>query len=241
MGIGGGIFLIALGAVLAFATPGRPVVGRASRCVGVVLMLAGAAVLLVTLWYWQDRRRRDEPVVRRGEPALAPTQGRAASRRVAAGRSAAAGPPIGLSGLTAGGVRRLSAAPCRARRLGPRAPSKRCTASPLVRRPSESGPRAGVEQHGQLRHASGCGRPQHGRHRRPAAARTSVEQVARAAVVERRLVAAPRARTSPSARATPCQVWRVRFDGEQSTSVGQELAAGRARRRPRRRRRGRGR
>ncbi|MFC0530349.1 DUF6458 family protein [Phytohabitans kaempferiae] len=57
MGIGGGIFLIALGAVLAFAIRVDPW-WIDINTVGVVLILAGAGVLFVTLWYWHDRRRR---------------------------------------------------------------------------------------------------------------------------------------------------------------------------------------
>jgi cyanate permease len=57
MGIGGGIFLIALGAILAFAV-------RATftwidlHTVGWILMLSGTAVLLLTIWFWQQRRAR---------------------------------------------------------------------------------------------------------------------------------------------------------------------------------------
>lgn len=57
MGIGGGIFLIAVGAILTFALRVHPWWIDVD-VVGWVLMLAGAAVWLVTLWYWQDRRRR---------------------------------------------------------------------------------------------------------------------------------------------------------------------------------------
>jgi hypothetical protein len=57
MGISGGIFLIALGAVLAFAIRIDPW-WIDLNMVGVVLVLAGTAVILVTLWYWHDRRRR---------------------------------------------------------------------------------------------------------------------------------------------------------------------------------------
>ena len=62
MGIGSGIFLIALGAILAFAI-------RANiwwidvRAVGWVLILAGLGVLATTLWYWNDRRRRARTLI----------------------------------------------------------------------------------------------------------------------------------------------------------------------------------
>lgn len=57
MGIGGGIFLITLGAVLAFAIQVDPW-WIDLQATGVIVMLAGGAVILVTLWYWQERRRR---------------------------------------------------------------------------------------------------------------------------------------------------------------------------------------
>ena len=67
MGIGGSIFLIALGAILAFAVNAH-ISGIDINVVGYVLMLAGLAALLVTLWYWNSRRRtvvsQSRPVVR---------------------------------------------------------------------------------------------------------------------------------------------------------------------------------
>ena len=57
MGIGGSIFLIALGAILAFAV--HVSVGWLSlNVVGYVLMLAGLVGLILTLWFWSNRRRR---------------------------------------------------------------------------------------------------------------------------------------------------------------------------------------
>ena len=56
MGIGGSIFLIALGAILAFAV--HVSVGWLSlNVVGYVLMIAGVVGLLLTLWFWSNRRR----------------------------------------------------------------------------------------------------------------------------------------------------------------------------------------
>ena len=56
MGIGGSIFVIALGAILAFAV--HISVGWLSlNVVGYVLMVAGAAGLVLTLWFWSNRRR----------------------------------------------------------------------------------------------------------------------------------------------------------------------------------------
>lgn len=57
MGIGGGIFFIAIGAILRFAVRAR-VSWLDLRAVGVVLMLAGAAMVVLTVWFWLERRRR---------------------------------------------------------------------------------------------------------------------------------------------------------------------------------------
>ncbi|MDP9798415.1 hypothetical protein J2S43_006927 [Catenuloplanes nepalensis] len=57
MGIGGGIFLIAVGAILAFAVHVEPA-WLDLNVVGWVLMLAGTSALLITMWYWKDRRNR---------------------------------------------------------------------------------------------------------------------------------------------------------------------------------------
>jgi Domain of unknown function (DUF6458) len=56
MGIGGGIFLIAIGAILTFAVHAN-ISWLDLRVVGFVLMLAGAAVLFLTIYFWQARRR----------------------------------------------------------------------------------------------------------------------------------------------------------------------------------------
>jgi hypothetical protein len=59
VGIGGGVFLIAIGAVLAWAvhanTPWLDL-----RVVGWVLMVSGLAVILLTVYFWNDRRRRNQ-------------------------------------------------------------------------------------------------------------------------------------------------------------------------------------
>ncbi|MGW5556598.1 DUF6458 family protein [Micromonospora sp. NPDC003944] len=56
MGIGGSIFLIALGAIFAFAVEAD--LGWLNLAVvGWVLMLAGVAGLLATLYFWSSRRR----------------------------------------------------------------------------------------------------------------------------------------------------------------------------------------
>ncbi|HET9517799.1 MAG TPA: DUF6458 family protein [Actinoplanes sp.] len=56
MGIGGSIFLIALGAILTFAVNADIGVLDLS-VVGWVLMIAGFAGLVITIWFWQNRRR----------------------------------------------------------------------------------------------------------------------------------------------------------------------------------------
>lgn len=56
MGIGGGIFLIALGAILTFAVHVNPT-WLDLQIVGWVLMLSGLTTLLLTIWYGQRRRR----------------------------------------------------------------------------------------------------------------------------------------------------------------------------------------
>ncbi|RAO15965.1 hypothetical protein MED15_03956 [Micromonospora noduli] len=56
MGIGGSIFLIALGAIFAFAVEAD--LGWLDLAVvGWVLMLTGVAGLLTTLYFWNSRRR----------------------------------------------------------------------------------------------------------------------------------------------------------------------------------------
>jgi hypothetical protein len=72
MGIGGSIFLLALGAILAFAVNAE-FSGIDINVVGYVLMLAGLVGLIVTVWYWNSRRRptvveTQRPVVR-NDPA----------------------------------------------------------------------------------------------------------------------------------------------------------------------------
>lgn len=57
MGIGGSIFLIAVGAIIAFGLHVQ--LGWLSlSIVGWVLMLAGVVGLILTVWFWNGRRRR---------------------------------------------------------------------------------------------------------------------------------------------------------------------------------------
>ncbi len=64
MGIGGSIFLLAVGAILAFAVNAQ-FSGIDINVVGYVLMLAGLIGLVVTIWFWNSRRRT---VVREQRP-----------------------------------------------------------------------------------------------------------------------------------------------------------------------------
>ena len=66
MGIGGSIFLLALGAILAFAVNAQ-VSGIDINVVGYVLMLAGLVGLIVTIWFWNSRRRT---VVQESRPVM---------------------------------------------------------------------------------------------------------------------------------------------------------------------------
>ena len=66
MGIGGSIFLLALGAILAFAVNAQ-FSGIDINVVGYVLMLAGLIGLIVTIWFWNSRRRT---VVQEARPVM---------------------------------------------------------------------------------------------------------------------------------------------------------------------------
>jgi Domain of unknown function (DUF6458) len=56
MNIGASVFLIAIGAILTFAL-NVSVSGIDLDAVGVILMLAGIALLLLDLLFWRPRRR----------------------------------------------------------------------------------------------------------------------------------------------------------------------------------------
>jgi hypothetical protein len=70
VGIGGSIFLVALGAILTFATNFDPA-GVNVDIIGIILMIAGALGLLFTTLIWGPRTRAtrvdDETVVRERE------------------------------------------------------------------------------------------------------------------------------------------------------------------------------
>lgn len=78
MGIGGSISLIVVGAILAFAV--NVSLGWLDlNVVGWVMMLAGAVGLVLTLWFWQSRRRTvvapvdDRRIVRESRTEVRPT------------------------------------------------------------------------------------------------------------------------------------------------------------------------
>jgi hypothetical protein len=56
MGIGGSIFLLAVGAILAFAVNAN-FSGIDINVIGWILMAAGLIGLVITLWFWNSRRR----------------------------------------------------------------------------------------------------------------------------------------------------------------------------------------
>jgi uncharacterized protein DUF6458 len=56
MGIGGSIFLLAVGAILAFAV-NADISGLDINIIGWILMLCGLVGLAFTTWYWNSRRR----------------------------------------------------------------------------------------------------------------------------------------------------------------------------------------
>jgi uncharacterized protein (DUF58 family) len=58
MGIGGSIFLIALGAIIAFGVKTQSLGPFDLDVVGWVLMLAGLVGLALTMYVWNSRRRR---------------------------------------------------------------------------------------------------------------------------------------------------------------------------------------
>lgn len=70
MGIGASIFLVALGAILAFAVE-ADISGLDIGVIGWILMLAGFAGLIITLAFWSKNRRT---VVTRQQP-IAPAAG----------------------------------------------------------------------------------------------------------------------------------------------------------------------
>lgn len=63
MGIGASIFLLAVGAILAFAVQHQEVAGISIPVIGYILMAAGLLGLVLTLLIWGPRSRRSDTVV----------------------------------------------------------------------------------------------------------------------------------------------------------------------------------
>lgn len=78
MGIGGSIFLLAVGAILAFAVE-ADFSGLDINVIGYILMAAGLAGLIITLWFWNSRRT---VVTRQTQTPVAGTGGYPASGQV---------------------------------------------------------------------------------------------------------------------------------------------------------------
>jgi len=66
MGIGAGIFLIAVGAILTFALNDQDIAGINLAVVGVILMLAGVAGVILDLIIFAPRRRDGRTVADTG-------------------------------------------------------------------------------------------------------------------------------------------------------------------------------
>lgn len=69
MGIGVGLFLIAIGAILTFALGGDVFGAINVDIVGIILMVVGSVGILLTLMFWSNSpfRREDRTVVRERE------------------------------------------------------------------------------------------------------------------------------------------------------------------------------
>ncbi|MDP9239906.1 MAG: DUF6458 family protein [Actinomycetota bacterium] len=63
MGIGASVFLLAVGAILAFAVKATIFAGISIHAIGYILMAAGLLGLILTLVIWGPRNRRAETVV----------------------------------------------------------------------------------------------------------------------------------------------------------------------------------
>jgi hypothetical protein len=87
MGIGGSIALLVIGAILAFAVKDTDLGGWLDiNVVGWVLILAGLAGVVLTLWVWNSRRRRvvavqQPPAVRTTDRYVDPADEQVVERR----------------------------------------------------------------------------------------------------------------------------------------------------------------
>ena len=70
MGIGGSIFLIVVGAIIAFGVENQSLGPFDLNVIGWILIMAGLAALALTLWVWNSRRSRAvAPPRRDGRPS----------------------------------------------------------------------------------------------------------------------------------------------------------------------------
>jgi Domain of unknown function (DUF6458) len=84
MGIGGSIALLVIGAILAFAVKDTDLGGWLDiNVVGWVLILAGLAGMVLTLWVWNTRRQRivAAPPATRTDRYIAPNGEQVVERR----------------------------------------------------------------------------------------------------------------------------------------------------------------
>lgn len=63
MGIGVGLFLVAVGAILTFTISGHPLSGVSLGAIGVILMIVGALGVILDLVLFMPRRRSRETYV----------------------------------------------------------------------------------------------------------------------------------------------------------------------------------
>jgi hypothetical protein len=63
MGIGASIFLLAVGAILAFAVTTKEVAGLNIDAIGYILMAAGLLGLILTLVIWGPRNRQSDSTI----------------------------------------------------------------------------------------------------------------------------------------------------------------------------------
>lgn len=63
MGIGASVFLLAVGAILAFAVKATIFAGISIHAIGYILMAAGLLGLILTLVIWGPRNRRADTAV----------------------------------------------------------------------------------------------------------------------------------------------------------------------------------
>jgi hypothetical protein len=81
MGIGAGILIVAVGAVLSFAVKVTDTHGFNVHTVGIILMVAGVAGVVLDLLLFMPRRRRVPTVAQSAQPVAYDNNGTVAQRR----------------------------------------------------------------------------------------------------------------------------------------------------------------